>query len=151
MNLGTLKPPKGGTRNRKRLGAGPGSGTGKTSGRGHKGQKSRSGAKSNPAFEGGQMPLHQRLPKFGFNNPFRVVYQIVNLEALARKGLSGEVTPETLRQAGLIRSLNQPVKILGQGDVSEALQIQVHAISASAREKVAQAGGSIALIGEVAE
>jgi large subunit ribosomal protein L15 len=143
MKLGTIAPPKGGTKKRKRLGIGPGSGTGKTAGKGHKGQKARSGAKHRAWFEGGQMPLHQRLPKVGFNNPFGTVYQVVNLSDLSRKELSGEITPAVLKAAGLISSANRPVKILGQGDVSTALQVKVQAVSASAAEKIVKAGGSV--------
>lgn len=143
MKLGNLAPPKGAVKKSKRLGIGPGSGTGKTSGKGHKGQKSRSGAKHRAWFEGGQMPLQQRLPKVGFNNPFGTVYQVVNLDDLARKELSGEITPSVLKEAGLISSKERPVKILGRGDVSQALQIKVQAISASAAEKIVKAGGQV--------
>ena len=148
MRLGEISPPKGAVKRKKRLGCGHGSGKGKTSGKGHKGQKSRSGAKSRAWFEGGQMPLQQRLPKVGFNSPFRVVYQVVNLDDISRRGLSGEVTPETLKAAGLIGSLKRPVKVLGRGDTSEALQVKVHAVSASAAEKIARAGGSVEIISE---
>lgn len=143
MKLGNLAPPKGATKKKKRLGIGPGSGTGKTAGRGHKGQKARSGGKIRAGFEGGQMPLQRRLPKVGFNNVFRTVYQIVNLEDLTRKSLSGEISPAVLKKAGLISSVNRPVKILGRGDISMALQVVVDAVSASAAEKIAKAGGSV--------
>ena len=143
MKLGNISPPKGATSKKKRLGIGPGSGTGKTAGKGHKGQKSRSGAKHRAWFEGGQMPLQQRLPKVGFNNPFRVTYQIVNLDDLAGKELSGEITPEVLKSAGLIASTKKPVKILGRGEVSLPLQVVVQAVSASAAEKIIAAGGSV--------
>lgn len=144
MKLGNISPPKGATSKKKRLGIGPGSGTGKTAGKGHKGQRSRSGSKRRAWFEGGQMPLQQRLPKVGFNNPFRVIYQIVNLDDLAGKKLSGEITPEVLKSAGLIDSTKKPVKILGRGEVSLPLQVAVQAISASAAEKIIAAGGSVA-------
>lgn len=143
MKLGDLAPPKGAVKKRKRLGAGPGSGTGKTAGKGHKGQKSRSGAKHRAWFEGGQMPLQQRLPKVGFNNAFGTVYQVVNLDDIARKELSGDITPEVLKEAGLISSKVRPVKILGRGDVSQALQVKVDAVSASAAEKIVNAGGQV--------
>ncbi|MFT5369627.1 MAG: large subunit ribosomal protein L15 [Candidatus Latescibacterota bacterium] len=143
MKLGNLAPPKGAVRKSKRLGIGVGSGTGKTAGKGHKGQKSRSGAKHRAWFEGGQMPLHQRLPKVGFNNPFGTVYQVVNLDDLARKELSGEITPSVLKQAGLISSKTRPIKILGRGDVSLVMQVKVQAISASAAEKIVKAGGQV--------
>ena len=143
MKLGNLSPPKGANSKKKRLGIGPGSGTGKTAGKGHKGQRSRSGSKRKAWFEGGQMPLQQRLPKVGFNNPFRVTYQVVNLDDLAGKEISGEVTPETLKAAGLIASAKKPVKILGRGEISASLQVQVQAVSASAAEKIVAAGGSV--------
>ena len=143
MKLGNLAPPKGAVKKAKRIGIGVGSGNGKTAGKGHKGQKSRSGAKHRAWFEGGQMPLQQRLPKVGFNNPFGTVYQVVNLDDLARKELSGEITPDTLKEAGLISSKTRPVKILGRGEVSQALQVKVQAISASAAEKIVKAGGQV--------
>ncbi len=149
MKLGKMTPPAGAVKRRKRLGCGPGSGHGKTSGKGHKGQKSRSGAKSRAWFEGGQMPLQRRLPKVGFTSPFKVVYQVVNLDDIAGRGLSGEVTPDALKASGLIRSLKRPVKVLGRGEVSEALQVKAHAVSASASEKIARAGGSVEIIAKV--
>jgi large subunit ribosomal protein L15 len=151
MELNTIKPPKGATRKRKRLGAGPGSGKGKTSGKGHKGQKSRSGAKIRPWFEGGQMPLQRRLPKVGFTSRNRVEYQIVNLDQIASRSLTGDVTPDALRGAGLIRSLKKPVKVLGRGEIAGAIQLSTHAVSASARDKIAAAGGSVTLIGSPAD
>lgn len=146
MEPGKFKPPKGAVTNRKRLGCGVGSGCGKTSGKGHKGQKSRSGAKLRPWFEGGQMPLQRRLPKVGFNNPSKVVYQVVNLDDIVKRGLSGSVTPQQLKQSGLIRSVRRPVKVLGRGEVSDPLQFHVHAASRSATEKIESAGGSVTLI-----
>ena len=101
-----------------------------------------------PGFEGGQMPLQQRLPKVGFTNPFRKVYQVVNLADIAQRGLQGKISPVDLKKVGLIRSLRKPVKILGQGDVSEALQVKVQAVSASAKEKIIQAGGSVEIAAE---
>lgn len=143
MKLGNLSSPKGATFKKKRLGIGPGSGTGKTAGKGHKGQRARSGSKRKVWFEGGQMPLHQRLPKVGFNNPFRVTYQVVNLDDLAGRELSGEITPEVLKTAGLIASTKRPVKILGRGEISAPLQIRVQAISAAAAKKILAAGGQV--------
>jgi len=148
MKLGTISPPKGAVKKRKRLGSGVGSGQGKTSGKGHKGQRARSGSKIKPWFEGGQMPLQRRLPKIGFNNPNKVVFQLVNLDDISRKGLVGEITPESLKEAGLIRSFKKPVKLLGRGDVSAELQINVHAASTSASDKVAKAGGTVQIIVE---
>jgi large subunit ribosomal protein L15 len=139
--LHDLRPVPGSTKAPKRVGRGPGSGTGKTAGRGQKGQKARTGHSKNPArFEGGQMPLHRRLPKRGFHNPFRVEYQVVNVGQLAE--LDGEVTPEALREHGLIGSLRRPVKVLGNGELSSALVVRAHAFSTSARQKIEAAGGS---------
>ncbi|UCC26796.1 MAG: 50S ribosomal protein L15 [Gemmatimonadales bacterium] len=137
--LHDLRPTPGSHRDRKRVGRGPGSGTGKTAGRGEKGQKSRSGGSIAAGFEGGQMPLHRRIPKRGFHNRNRVEYQVVNVGDLG--GLEGEVTPTTLREAGLIRSLRKPVKVLGNGEVEVALQVTAHAFSESARKKIEAAGG----------
>lgn len=138
--LHDLSPVPGSHRDRKRVGRGPGSGTGKTAGRGQKGQKARSGGSVPAGFEGGQMPLHRRIPKRGFHNRNRVEYQVVNVGDLA--GLSGEVTPETLRAAGLVGSLRKPVKILGNGELDVALQVTAHGFSASAKKKIEDAGGS---------
>ena len=147
MKLGDIRAPKGAKRKRKRLGCGVGSGKGKTSGKGHKGQKSRSGAKISAGFEGGQMPIQMRLPKIGGTKPFRkVVYQVVNLSDLARRGISGDVGPEMLRELRLIRSVRRPVKVLGRGEATGALIVRAHAFSASASEKIKQAGGSTEVI-----
>lgn len=143
--LHDLSPATGSHRARKRLGRGPGSGTGKTAGRGEKGQKARSGASIPAGFEGGQMPLHRRIPKRGFTNINRVEYQVVNVGDLA--GLSGDVTPEVLRASGRIGSLRKPVKILGTGELSEALHVRVHAFSGSARDKIQAAGGTATVLG----
>ena len=150
MKLGEIAPPKGAVKKRKRLGCGHGSGHGKTCGKGHKGQKSRSGGGVRPGFEGGQMPLQMRLPKVGFNSPFKSVYQVVNLDDIARRGLSGEITPEVLKKAGLIRSSARPVKVLGRGDVDGVLQVKVQAVSASASDKIARAGGSVEIVSKAA-
>jgi large subunit ribosomal protein L15 len=139
--LHDLKPSKGSHRDRKRGGRGPGSGTGKTSGRGHKGQKARSGASIPAGFEGGQMPLQRRIPKRGFTPLDRSEYQVVNIRAL--EDVPGdEVSPETLHAQGLIGSLKEPLKILGDGELTRALTVSAHAFSASAREKIEAAGGS---------
>lgn len=138
--LHDLSPVPGSHRNRKRVGRGPGSGTGKTSGRGEKGQKARSGGSIPAGFEGGQMPLHRRIPKRGFFNRNRVEYQIVNVGDMG--DLSGEVTPEGLRSAGLVGSSRKPVKILGNGEIDIALQVTAHAFSGSARKKIEAAGGT---------
>jgi large subunit ribosomal protein L15 len=139
--LHDLKPSKGSHRDRKRVGRGPGSGTGKTSGRGHKGQKARSGASIPAGFEGGQMPLQRRIPKRGFTPLDRSEYQVVNIRAL--EDVPGdEVSPETLHAQGLIGSLKEPLKILGDGELTRALTVSAHAFSASAREKIEAAGGS---------
>jgi len=126
------------------VGRGPGSGTGKTSARGQKGQKSRTGGKVHPRFEGGQMPLIRRIPKRGFTNLNRVEYQVVNVRDLER--FDGEVSPEALKAAGLIGSMSKPVKILGVGEVAKALTVSAHAFSGSARSKIEGAGGSATVI-----
>ena len=147
-NLSTLRPPKGATANRKRVGRGMGSGMGKTSTRGHKGQGSRSGSRLLRGFEGGQMPLHRRLPKRGFTNIFRTEYQIVNLDRLA--GLEEKnITPELLVQKG-IAGEGDLIKILGDGEVKSALHVQAHKFSKSAQEKITKAGGKAEVIGAVA-
>lgn len=143
--LHDLSPTPGSHRDRKRVGRGPGSGTGKTAGRGEKGQKARSGGSIPAGFEGGQMPLHRRIPKRGFHNRNRVEYQVVNVGDLAR--LEGDVTPETLRSAGLIGSLRRPVKVLGNGELEAKLQVTAHAFSESARKKIEAAGGSATVAG----
>jgi len=143
MDLSNLKPPKGATRNRKRVGRGPGSGLGKTAGRGSKGAQSRSGYHKKRGFEGGQMPLHRRLPKRGFHNPFRVEYAVVNLDDLAARFTAGTVvTPETLRAERLVTT-KQPIKVLARGEIAVALTVKAHKFSGKAAEKIAAAGGSI--------
>lgn len=142
ITLSTLRPARGSSQNRKRVGRGPGSGLGKTSGKGNKGHKARTGGYTNPGFEGGQTPLYRRIPKRGFTNPFKVVAQPVNLRDL--KQVTGQtVTPETLHAAGLVAKLGAPVKILGTGEADRAYTVRGVAISASARAKVEAAGGSI--------
>ena len=146
MKLHDLKPTPGSRHRRRRLGRGESSGLGKTSGKGHKGQKSRSGASIRPGFEGGQMPLMRRLPKKGFNNAqFKTQFAIVNLVDLEAKFSDGDtVNEESLRACGLVKGTCDGVKVLGNGDVSKKLTIDVDKISASAKEKVEKAGGSIA-------
>ena len=144
IELHNLRPPKGSRRNRKRVGRGPGSGKGKTAGRGEKGQNSRSGGGVPPWFEGGQMPLQRRIPKRGFKNRNRVEYQVVNVGDLDI--VEGEVTPVSLRAAGLVRSLRRPVKVLGTGEVTAPLSCSVHGVSAAARRKIEAAGGSVTVL-----
>ena len=142
--LHDLSPTSGSTRNRKRRGRGPGSGTGKTAGRGEKGQKARSGGSVHPRFEGGQMPLIRRIPKRGFKSINRLEYQVVNVRDLGR--VDGDVSPDTLKGAGLIRSLRKPVKVLGVGEVEKKVSVSAHAFSASARSKIEAAGGTVTVI-----
>jgi large subunit ribosomal protein L15 len=139
MKLHELSPAKGSRGRRKRVGRGPGSGLGKTAGRGHKGQKSRSGATRRPGFEGGQMPLVRRVPKRGFTNIFRKEYTYVNVARLAVLEAQ-EITPELLVERGVVRS-GMPVKVLGSGEVEQALTVTAHKFSASARRKIEAAGG----------
>ena len=141
MALNDLRPPRGMKHPKKRIGRGQGSGNGKTAGRGHKGAKSRSGFKFKRGFEGGQMPLHRRVPKRGFHNPFRVAYEVVNLDTLTAKFDAGvEVTPELLRERGLV-GRGGPVKVLARGELSKALTVRAHKFSGKAAEKIAAAGG----------
>jgi len=142
LTLSNLRPAPGSHRNRKRIGRGPGSGTGKTAGKGHKGHKARTGGGTNPGFEGGQMPMFRRLPKRGFTNPFKVTAQAVNVGRL--KGLDGtEVTPESLHAAGLVSRAADPVKLLATGDADRAYVVRGLAVSAAARAKVEAAGGRV--------
>jgi large subunit ribosomal protein L15 len=143
MSLNNLRPPKGARREHKRIGRGQGSGSGKTASRGHKGAKSRSGFKRKRGFEGGQMPLHRRIPKRGFHNPFRIEYAVVNLDDLAARFEAGTVvTPELLRERGLVRSQGARIKVLGRGDIGLALTVRAHKFSGKAAEKIAAAGGT---------
>jgi large subunit ribosomal protein L15 len=142
LTLSTLSPAEGSTQARKRVGRGPGSGLGKTSGKGHKGHKARTGGATNPGFEGGQMPMYRRLPKRGFTNPFRTPAQVVNLLDL-KKVTAAEVSPETLYSAGLIGKPDSPVKLLGTGDADRAYTVRGVALSAPARAKIEAAGGKI--------
>ena len=142
ITLSNLSPARGSTQARKRVGRGPGSGLGKTSGKGHKGHKARTGGGTNPGFEGGQMPMYRRLPKRGFTNPFKVTAQVVNLGDLAK--LAGtDVSPETLYSAGLVAKADARVKLLGTGQPDRAYSVRGVAFSASARATIEAAGGSI--------
>lgn len=149
MNLSSLRPPKGSRHRKHRVGRGIGAGTGKTAGRGNKGQLSRTGYSQRPGFEGGQMPLYRRIPKRGFHNPFRKEFAIVNLEQLAGFASGETITPERLQEAGLIKKVRDGIKILGEGELKAALTIQAHAFSKSAREKILQAGGKVEVLGSV--
>ena len=143
MSLTGLKPPKGAKHAKKRVGRGQGSGHGKTASRGHKGAKSRSGFTHKRGFEGGQMPLHRRMPKRGFRNPFRVEYSVVNLDTIAEVFDAGsEVTPELLEERGLIGGARKKVKVLARGDISKKLTVRAHKFSGKAEEKIKAAGGT---------
>ncbi len=146
MRIGQLKKVKGVMKKRKRIGRGPGSGHGKTSTRGHKGQKARSGSKRTPRFEGGQMPLQRRLPKRGFTNIFKKAYQIVNLESLKNLKDQKLITPSVLKKEGLIKKENAPVKILAKGEISFPITIQANAFSKMAKEKIESLGGKTEVI-----
>lgn len=147
LRLHTTKPRPGSRHRKKRLGAGESSGLGKTSGRGHKGAGARAGFSTRPGFEGGQMPLFRRLPKRGFNNAnFTKKYCPVNVGDLEKKQLSGVVNEEALRKVGLVNGRWHGVKILGTGEIKTKLELEVHQISASAKEKIEKAGGSVKLV-----
>ncbi len=146
LTLNSLTPARGANRKPKRIGRGIGTGHSKTATRGYKGQKSRSGTSVRPGFEGGQMPLYRRLPKRGFYNPFRKEYAIVNLESLAAFEAGAKVGPEELREKGIVKKVLDGVKILGTGDLKNALHIRAHKISKNAAEKIQKAGGTFELI-----
>jgi large subunit ribosomal protein L15 len=147
MELNSLRPAPGATRTKKRVGRGPGSGNGKTAGKGHKGQKSRSGYSRRYGFEGGQMPLVRRIPKRGFTNIFRTEVQVVNLRDLERVFDSGDtVNPQTMVEKGLIRKGDQLVKVLATGDLTKKLQVHAHRFSGTAREQIEAAGGSCEVV-----
>jgi large subunit ribosomal protein L15 len=146
MTLDDLKPAAGSNRKRKRVGRGDGSGHGKTSCRGHKGQGARSGGGTKPGFEGGQMPLQRRLPKRGFHNPFRIEMSVVNITQLEAFASGAEVTPEALVAQGLVRGKNPRIKILGDGSLSKPLTVKAHGFSARAKEKIEASGGKAELI-----
>ena len=151
MDLSNLRPPKGAKRQAKRIGRGQGSGNGKTAGRGHKGAKSRSGFKRKRGFEGGQMPLHRRVPKRGFRNPCRTEYAVVNLDTLGQRFEAGtEVTPDLLREQGLVAA-GSLVKVLARGEIDKALTVRVHRFSGAARQKITAAGGSVVALADAVE
>ncbi len=145
-HIGTLRPPRGASKRRKRRGQGMGTGHGKTAARGHKGQRSRSGARMRPGFEGGQMPLQRRLPKRGFTNIFKKRYAVVNLRDLERFSPDEKVTPETLIGHGLIKNLGDGLRILGDGELKAPLKISAHHFSKSALERIQKAGGTAEVI-----
>ena len=148
ISLNGLRPAKGSTHKKKRVGRGPGSGLGKTAGRGEKGQKSRSGYSRSPGFEGGQMPLYRRLPKRGFTNIFKKQWLEISLGALDRAFSSNEeVTPELLHDRGLIKKAKHDVVVLGSGELTKPLRVSAHRFTKSAREKIEKAGGSVVQIG----
>jgi large subunit ribosomal protein L15 len=144
MNLSNLKPPKGAKHSKKRVGRGQGSGQGAQAGRGHKGAQSRSGYKRKRGFEGGQMPLHRRVPKRGFHNPFRIEYAVVNLDTLADRFDQGTVvTPELLREKGLVSGPAERIKVLARGEIAKGLTVRAHKFSGKAAEKITAAGGAV--------
>jgi large subunit ribosomal protein L15 len=146
MQLHDLRPPKGAKRKTKRVGRGEGSGLGKTSGRGNKGQRSRSGGGVGRGFEGGQMPLQRRLPKRGFHNIFKKKFALVNLRDLERFEAGSTIDAEGLVAAGLIRRASLKVKLLGDGQIDKALNLKIHGVSASARQAVEAAGGTVEVL-----
>ena len=146
MDLGNLKNAPGSVRNNKRIARGEASGKGQTAGRGEKGQRSRSGSKRRDWFEGGQMPLQRRLPKFGFYHHGKKVYQAANLEDLNKIDNKEEITPEVLKANGIIKFADRPVKILGRGKLEKKVDVKVHAISKSARELIEKLGGTVTLL-----
>jgi large subunit ribosomal protein L15 len=147
LSLNNLHPAKGSTHKKKRLGRGPGTGLGKTAGRGNKGQKSRSGYSSKTGFEGGQMPLHRRLPKRGFTNIFKKQWIEVSLGALENGfAADDEITPEVLHKRGIIKKAKHDIVVLGNGDVTKALKVSAHRFTKSAREKIEKAGGTATVI-----
>lgn len=146
MDLSNLKPAVGSTKTRKRIGRGPGSGTGKTAGKGHKGQKARSGGSIKPGFEGGQMPMQRRLPKRGFSPLTKKVYALVNLRDLELFDAGSVVDLDLLTKSGLVNSIGDGVKILGTGELTKALTVKAHKFSKSAEEKIVAAGGKAEVI-----
>ena len=149
MKLHTLAPAVGAKKNPKRIGRGPGSGHGKTATKGHKGILARSGGGKRPGFEGGQMPLIRRMPKYGFRYPFRTEYTVVNLKSLGVLGAVDQITLQVLAEAGLVKRKTQLVKILGVGDLGRPVTIQAHKFSKSAKEKILAAGGRAEVISSV--
>ncbi|MBI5142931.1 MAG: 50S ribosomal protein L15 [Nitrospirae bacterium] len=146
MNISDITPTPGSKKSPRRVGRGVGSGLGKTCGKGHKGQKARSGGNVHPMFEGGQMPMHRRLPKRGFKNPFRREFAIINIRDLALLADNAEITPEVLINRGLVNSPELPIKLLAVGDIARPVSLKVHAVSEAARNKITAAGGSVEVI-----
>jgi large subunit ribosomal protein L15 len=146
VGLSNLQPPAGSRQRKVRVGRGIGSKLGKTAGAGNKGQKSRRGYSRRRGFEGGQMPLHRRIPKRGFHNPFGVTYSVINLEELNVFPAGETVTPDLLRAHGFVRRAMDPIKVLGDGDLKNKLTIHAHAFSASAKEKIQKAGGTFEVV-----
>ncbi len=147
MKLHDLHPAPGSKTKRKRLGRGPGSGLGKTSGKGHKGLLARSGLANQIGFEGGQMPLARRLPKRGFTNTFRIHYAVINLKDLGARENTSEFNPSIFKELGLVKGRRSPIKILGEGEVNRPLVVEAHKFSESAKQKIEQAGGQAKVIG----
>ena len=147
LAINSIKPPKGANRKTKRVGRGMGSGHGKTATRGYKGQLSRSGTSVRAGFEGGQMPLHRRLPKRGFHNLFRTEYAVINLSRLSVFESGTEVGPELLKEKGIVKNLKDGLKVLGAGQLAHALKVRAHKFSKSAAEKIQSAGGTVEVIG----
>jgi len=148
LSINTLKPAHGANRKNKRVGRGIGSGHGKTAARGYKGQLSRAGASVRPGFEGGQMPLHRRLPKRGFNNIFRKEFAAINLEKLAVFESGAQVDPEAVKSRGIVKNLRDGLKILGAGELPHPLHVRAHKFSKSAAEKIQKVGGTIEVIAQ---
>jgi large subunit ribosomal protein L15 len=146
MRVQDLSPPEGSTKKRKRVGRGPGSGHGKTSCRGHKGQKARSGGSIAPGFEGGQMPLTRRVPKRGFTNIFKKSYAVVNLKDLSRLGQRDTIDIEALREAGLVKKIQDGVKVLGEGEITYPLVLKANRVSKTAKSKIEAAGGKVEIL-----
>jgi large subunit ribosomal protein L15 len=146
LELNNLKPARGANKKVKRVGRGIGSGHGKTAARGYKGQLSRSGTRTRPGFEGGQMPLYRRLPKRGFTNIFRKEFAVVNLADLAKFEAGAEISPEILKEKGIVKDLRNGVKVLGSGELTGPLKVRAHRFSRSAAEKIEKAGGSVEVI-----
>ena len=147
MKLHQLQPAPGSRKSKKRLGRGPGSGLGKTAGKGHKGMLARSGRANVAGFEGGQMPLARRLPKRGFHNPFRIEFAVVNLKTLSAFGEITNVTPQVLYEKRIVKKRSRPIKILGVGELDKPMTIEAHKFSQSALRKIEQAGGQAKVIG----
>ncbi|HLY62481.1 MAG TPA: 50S ribosomal protein L15 [Terriglobia bacterium] len=146
IHIGTLRPPRGANKSRKRIGLGMGSGHGKTATRGSKGQRSRAGSRLRPGFEGGQMPLHRRVPKRGFTNIFKKYFALVNLKDLEKFSAEEAITPEFLIKRGVIKKLLDGLKVLGEGELKAPLQISAHHFSKTAKEKIEKAGGKAEVI-----